>query len=166
VGHVALARAALEQLPIDRLTVLVEEHPGHREVVAGPDARLRMARAAFAGLGPVEVLPDSHPFTVDTVRDGRFGDAIFIVGADQGGMFDTWKDPDEVLRWVQLAVGTRAGHPQPKLPQFEDGIRFFTLESPQVSSTDVRERVAAGEPIGELVPPAVAQVIEDEGLYR
>jgi nicotinic acid mononucleotide adenylyltransferase len=109
---VALARAALEQLPIDQLTVLVEERPGHRKIVADADARLRMARAAFEGLGPIEVVPDPHPFTVDTVRGGRFGDALFIVGADQGGAFDRWKDPDEVLRWVKLAVGTRATRSQ------------------------------------------------------
>jgi nicotinate-nucleotide adenylyltransferase len=165
VGHVALARAALEQLPIEQLTVLVEERPGHRDVVADADARLRMARAAFEELGPVEVVSDPHPFTVETVRGGRFGDALFIVGADQGGAFDTWKDPDEVLRWVKLAVGTRAGHPQPKFVQFDDRVRFFTLDSPPVSSTDVRARVAAGEPIGDLVPPGVAQLIEDEALY-
>jgi nicotinate-nucleotide adenylyltransferase len=162
---VALARAALEQLPIEKLVVLVEERPGHREVVADADARLHMTRAAFDGLGPVEVVPDPHPFTVDTVRGGRFGDALFVIGADQGGAFETWKDPDEVLRWVNLAVGTRAGHPQPKFPH-DDRFRFFTLDSPPVSSTDVRERVAAGEPIDDLVPAGVAQVIEEEGLYR
>jgi nicotinate-nucleotide adenylyltransferase len=161
---VALALAALEQLPIEKLIVLVEERPGHRDVVADADARLRMARAAFEGLGPVEVVPDPNPFTVDTVRGGRFGDALFVVGADQGGAFDTWKDPDEVLRWVKLAVGTRAGHPQPKFPD-DERFRFFTLDSPPVSSSDVRERVAAGEPIGDLVPAGVAQVIEQEGLY-
>jgi nicotinate-nucleotide adenylyltransferase len=162
---VALALAALEQLPIEKLIVLVEERPGHRDVVADADARLRMARAAFEGLGPVEVVPDPNPFTVDTVRGGRFGDALFVVGADQGGAFDTWKDPDEVLRWVKLAVGTRAGHPQPKFPD-DERFRFFTLDSPPVSSSDVRERVAAGEPIDDLVPAGVAQVIEEEDLYR
>jgi nicotinate-nucleotide adenylyltransferase len=164
---VALALAALEQLPIEKLIVLVEERPGHRDVVADADARLRMARAAFEGLGPVEVVPDPNPFTVDTVRGGRFGDALFVVGADQGGAFDTWKDPEEVLRWVKLAVGTRAGHPQPKFAsELDDRVRFFTLDSPPVSSTTVRERVAAGEPIDDLVPAGVAQVIEEEGLYR
>jgi nicotinate-nucleotide adenylyltransferase len=163
---VALARAALEQLPIEKLVVLVAARPGHRPVVADADARLRMARAAFEGLGPVEVELDPHAFTADTVRGGRFGDAMFVVGADQGGAFDNWKDPDEVLRWVKLAVGTRAGHPQPKFPQFDDRVRFFTLDSPPVSSTDVRARVAAGEPIGDLVPAGVAKVIEEEGLYR
>ena len=162
----ALARAALEQLPIEKLLVLVAERPGHREVVADAAARLRMARAAFEEVGPVEVVLDPHPFTVDAVRGGRFGDAVFVLGADQAGAFETWKDPDEVLRWVELAVGTRAGHPHPQLERFGDRVRFFTLNSPLVSSTDVRARVAAGEPIGDLVPAAVAQAIENEGLYR
>jgi nicotinic acid mononucleotide adenylyltransferase len=162
---VALARAALEQLPIEKLVVLVAERPGHREVVADADARLRMARAAFEELEPVEVVLDPHPHTVDAVRGGRFGDAIFILGADQAGAFGNWKDPDEVLRWVELAAGTRAGHPHPKLERFGERVRFFTLDSPLVSSTDVRERVAAGEPIGDLVPAPVAQVIEKENLY-
>ena len=49
-GHIALARAALEQLPIDRLIVLVAANPGHRQVVAGADDRLALAKAAFAEL--------------------------------------------------------------------------------------------------------------------
>ena len=113
VGHVALAQAALEQLPIDRLLVLVAAAPGHREVVAPADERLRLARLAFDFAD--EVALDEHAFTVDTVRDGRFGDAIFIVGADEGVAFPTWKEPDEVLRHVRLAVGTRSGFPPPDL---------------------------------------------------
>lgn len=165
-GHVALARAALERLPIDKLVVLVAERPGHREVVADAEARLRMAQAAFGGLGRVEVVLDPHEFTVDAVRGGRFGDAVFVVGADEGADFPTWKDPDEVLRWIRLAVGTRSGYPQPELDRFGDRVSYFELDSPPVSSTAVRERVAAGEPLDDLVPPAVAEVIEELGLYR
>jgi nicotinate-nucleotide adenylyltransferase len=154
-GHVALARAAVDQLPIDRLIVLVAERPGHEDAVARAEDRLRMAEAAFEGLG--EVVLDPHPYTVDAVRDGRFGDAYFIVGADQAAAFPTWKDPDEILRWVQLAVGTRSGH---------EGAVTFDLDSPDISGTQVRERVARGEPIDDLVPPAVARIIEERGLYR
>jgi nicotinate-nucleotide adenylyltransferase len=165
-GHVALARAALEQLPIERLVVLVAERPHHREVVADAQARLLMAEAAFAGLGPVEVVLDPHPFTVDTVRGGRFGNAVFVVGADEGAEFESWKDPDEVLRWVRLAVGTRSGYPQPELERFGDRVSFFDFDSPVASSTEVRERVARGELLDDLVPSAVAAVIEELGLYR
>jgi nicotinate-nucleotide adenylyltransferase len=164
VGHVALARAALEQLPIDRLLVLVAAVPGHREVVAPPEERLRLARLAFDFAD--EVALDKHAFTVDAVRDGRFGDAIFIVGADEGAAFPTWKEPGEVLRHVRLAVGTRTGYPPPDLERYGDRVLAFEFASPPVSSSEVRERTARGEPVAELVPPAVARAIEERGLYR
>jgi nicotinate-nucleotide adenylyltransferase len=163
-GHVALAEAALERLPIDRLVVLVAEHPGHRGVVADAETRLRLAQAAFPEM---DVRLDPHPFTADAVEGGRFGeDALFIVGADQAAEFDRWKDPEEVLKWVKLAVGTRAGYELPDLSRHGDRIVPFELASPEVSSSEVRERVTAGEPIDDLVPPPVAKLIEEEGLYR
>jgi nicotinate-nucleotide adenylyltransferase len=163
-GHVALARAAREKLPIDNLLVLVEEHPGHRGVVANPETRLRMARAAFPGL---DVRLDPHAFTVDTVRRGDFGeDALFILGADQAAMFDRWREPNEVLKWVKLAVGTRGGYDIPDLSRYGDRVVVFELASPKVSSSEVRRLVEDGEPIDDLVPPQVARVIAEQGLYR
>ena len=163
-GHVALAQAARENLPIDELDILVEESPGHRGVVADPEARLRMARLAFPG---EEVRLDPHAFTVDTVRGGEFGeDTLFILGADQAAMFNRWRESNEVLEHVRLAVGTRGGYDMPDLSAYGDRIVPFELASPEVSSSEVRQRVAAGETIDQLVPPAVAQVIEELGLYR
>jgi len=162
-GHIALAKAARSQLPIDRLVVLVAERPGHRDVVADAETRLKLARAAFPD---AEVELDPHPFTVDAVRDGRFGDAVFVVGADQAAAFEHWRDPDEVLKHVRLGVGTRSGYPEPQLERYGDRVVPFQLASPPISSSDVRARVARGEPIDELVPPAVAELIEELGLYR
>ncbi len=164
-GHVALAQAALEQLPIDRLVVLVAASPGHRDVVADAQARLQLAHAAFDDLAS-EVVLDEHAFTVDAVRGGRFGDAIFIVGADEGAAFPGWKEPDEVLRWVRLAVGTRSGYPPPDLERYGERVLWFELGSPPVSSSEVRQRIARDEPVDELVPRAVAAAIEEHRLYR
>jgi nicotinate-nucleotide adenylyltransferase len=164
-GHVALARAALEKLPIDRLVVLVAARPGHRRVVAGAEGRLRLARAAFEGL-PAEVELDDNAFTVDAVHGGRFGDALFVVGADEGADFSGWKEPDEVLRWVRLAVGTRSGYPPADLERYGDRVVPFELDSPDVSSSEIRERVARGEAIDDLVPSAVAETIRELALYR
>ena len=151
-GHVALARAALAELPIDRLVVLVAARPGHRgDVRADPDDRLALARAAFAGLA-LDVDIDPHPFTVDSVRGGRFGDAIFVVGADEGRDFPGWKEPDEVLRWVRLAVGTRSGYPPPDSSATATASSGFELDSPDVSSSDLRERIATGEPVDRIGP--------------
>jgi nicotinate-nucleotide adenylyltransferase len=164
-GHVALARAALERLPIERLVVLVAATPGHREVFAGPQERLRMAEAAFQGL-PAEVVLDDNAFTADAVSGGRFGDALFVVGGDEGAAFPTWKEPDEVLRWVRLAVGTRSGYPPADLSRYGERVVSFSLDSPPISSSDVRERAARGEPLDGLVPAAVEAEIRETGLYR
>jgi nicotinate-nucleotide adenylyltransferase len=160
-GHVALAEAAREQLPIDELEIWVQEHPGHRGSVADPETRLRLARAAFPGL---EVRPEPAPFTVDAVRGGE--EALFVVGADQAAAFATWREPEEVLKWVKLAVGTRGGYELPDLSRWGDRVVPFELASPEVSSSEIRDRVAAGETIADLVPPAVADLIEELGLYR
>ena len=164
-GHVALARAALAALPIDRLVVLVAARPGHRAVVADAETRLRLAQEAFAGL-PAEVVLDEHAFTVDAVRGGHFGDAVFVVGADEGAAFPTWKEPDEVLRWVRLAVGTRSGYPPPDLERYGDRVISFELDSPDVSADQVRARVQEGQPVHDLVPEPVAEAISELGLYR
>ena len=71
---------------------------------------------------------DPNAFTADAVRDGRFGDAIFIVGADEGAAFTGWKEPEEVLRAVRLAVGTRSGYPPPDLERFGDRVVSFQLD--------------------------------------
>jgi nicotinate-nucleotide adenylyltransferase len=163
-GHVALAKAALEQLPIDRLVVLVAERPGHRGApIVDAETRMKLAQAAFP---EAEVELEPHPFTVDAVRGSRFDDAVFILGADQAAAFGTWKDPEEVLKHVRIGVGTRAGYPEPDLSRYGDRVLTFRLDSPNVSSSEVRRRVAAGETVAELVPPAVARLIEELDLYR
>jgi nicotinate-nucleotide adenylyltransferase len=115
----------------------------------------------------MDVRLDPNAFTIDAVRGGAFGeDGLFIVGADQAEEFARWKEPDEVLRWVKLAVGTRGGYATPDLERWGDRVVPFELVSPEVSSSEVRERIAEGEPIDDLVPPAVARLIEEERLYR
>ena len=152
-------------MPIDRLVVLVAANPGHRAVVAEAEIRLELARLALDAIAD-EIVLDPHTFTVEAVRDGRFGDAIFVVGADEGAAFPTWKDPEEVLRWVRLAVGSRSGYPPPDLERYGDRVLAFRLPSPPVSSSEVRDRLARGQPVDGLVPPAVAAALDETGLYR
>ena len=165
-GHVALAEGALRQLGLDELVFLLVTDPGHRGAIEDADTRERLAQAAFAGIPRTRLERDEHPYTVDAVCGGRFGDAVFVVGADEGSAFPSWKDPDEVLRWVKLAVGSRSGHAPPDLERYGDRVVSFRFPSPPISSRDIRRRVAAGEPIDGLVPPRVAKLIGELGLYR
>jgi nicotinate-nucleotide adenylyltransferase len=165
-GHLALAEAAPRVLDLEELIVMLVARPAHRGCAEDADTREALVRAAFADLPTSQIIRDENPYTVDAVRDGRFGDAVFIVGADEGEAFPRWKDPDEILRWVKLAVGTRSGYPPPDLERYGDRVIPFSLVSPNIASSDVRARIQRGEPIDDLVPSGVARLIRERGLYR
>ena len=160
-GHVALVAGAADHFEFDRMVILVSERPGHRSVTAPADVRVRLAEAAFPDC---EVELDPYPRTIDLLRARDFGEAVLLIGADQYRDFATWKEPEAVLERVRLGVATRPGYP---VTATSDGrISFFEIESVPVSGTIVRARLAAGEPVDGLVPPAVARLIEELGLYR
>jgi nicotinate-nucleotide adenylyltransferase len=169
MGHVALADAADRQLGLDRLIVVVVAEPGHKEVHASAQTRVALARAAFPGR---EIELDYHARTVDMLREGGWDDPVFLIGADEFADFPHWKEPEVVLELARLGVASRPGYPQEQLDDVLAGLAhpervlFFEIEPQAVSSREIRERVARGEPIDGLVPPAVADEIAGRGLYR
>lgn len=172
LGHVGLGRAAIEQLDLARLLVLVVADPGHKGVEAPAETRLELTRLAFAGVEGVEIELDPHARTVDSLEERMIEDAIFVIGADELADFGRWKRPDRVLELVRLGVARRPGVPDDDLvralERLPDPSRvvLFELEPFDVSSTGIRERVAAGEPFAHLVPGPVADEITRLGLYR
>jgi nicotinate-nucleotide adenylyltransferase len=160
IGHVRLLEGAKRHLGLERALVLVVAEPGHREVVADAPARLAMARVAFLDDG-VEL--DEHPRTIDMLRARQLDDPVLILGADELAAFPGWKEPDAVLELARLAVGIRPGFAVTDAPA---RATVFEIEPTPVSSTEIRRRVAADEPIDGLVPAAVAAEIERLGLYR
>ena len=163
VGHVALARRALEHFGLERLCVLVAAEPGHKDAVAPPDVRLEL---------PADVQLDRHRFTVDLLESGRFDDPLFLIGADELAGFLAWKQPERVLELARLGVATRPGTPREELEAVlarlprPERVELFELEPHDVSATEIRVLAAAGEPLDGLVPPAVAARIAELGLYR
>ncbi len=169
LGHVAVAGAARKRFGVERLVVLVSERPAHRAVHASAQDRLALARAAFPD---DDVRLDPYPRTVELLRAEHFDDPVFVVGADQFRGFLGWSEPGEVLERTRVAVATRPGFPQPGLDgvlaQLDrpERVLFFELEPNAAASTDVRARIAAGEPLDGLVPGAVARLVAERGLYR
>ena len=168
-GHVALARAAKEQFGFDEFVVLVAVRPAHKEVALDAETRVELVRATF----PEDVVErDEAERTVDTLRHGHWTDPVFLIGADEFCDFLTWKDPEGVVSRARLAVATRPGYPRKRLQSVldrlsrPDRVQFFEIEPLPISSEDVRDRVARGEAIDRLVPPAVAELIQSRGLYR
>jgi nicotinate-nucleotide adenylyltransferase len=167
-GHGRLAETAKRRFGLDPLRVHVSSNPPHKRVDIDIETRLRLTRLAFPN---DSVVRDDHPYSIDTVS-GFGDDAVFLVGADQFAKFLTWREPDEILEHVRLGVATRPGYPREKLDAVLSQLRrperveLFDMEPVPISSSDVRRLAAAGEPIDELVPPAVAAEIDRLGLYR
>jgi len=169
LGHVAVADAARKRFDADRLVVLVSERPGYRATHASAEDRLALALAAFPD---DDVRLDPHPRTVELLRAEAFDDPVFVIGADQFRGFLDWSEPDEVLERTRIAVATRPGYPRAELnavlTQLDqpDRVLFFEIEPNPAASSDIRARIAAGKPLDALVPPAVAKLVAERGLYR
>jgi nicotinate-nucleotide adenylyltransferase len=178
-GHIALVAEAMRHFELDRLVAIPTGEPPHKPVDTDPETRFRLAEAAFAHLPGVEVsrheLDREGPsYTVDTVRwaSERYGNAIFLAGADEFCDFLSWRQPDAILEAVRFGVASRPGFPRERLDAVLGGLRrpnrveLFEIEPLPIESRDLRARVAGGEPIDAYVPAAVAKLASELGLYR
>jgi nicotinate-nucleotide adenylyltransferase len=179
IGHLVCAQEALVQLGLDRVELLPAGVPPHKEAAGdpGPELRLELCRAAIAGnerLGvcDAEVRRPGPSYTVDTLRelDAEDLQLTFIVGGDMAMSLPTWREPAEVLRIARLGVAERAGAVRADIEErvapLGGRIDFFAMPRIDISSSDLRRRVAEGRPVRYLVPEPVAAAIEERGLYR
>jgi nicotinate-nucleotide adenylyltransferase len=175
-AHVALARTALEQLRLDEVRWIPVGQPWQktRRLASAAD-REAMVRLAIAGeprfvLDRSELKRSGISYTLDTVRElaaASPGDErVLILGQDQYASLHTWRDWRELLGLVTLAIANRPGAVLTVNPQIARvAHQTVLLPMMEVSSTEVRRRVAAGESIAGLVPEPVARYIEQRRLY-
>ena len=164
VGHLAIAHAALESVPLDRvLFVLAKRSPlKERGPVASEGDRLRMLELAIANeprfaVSRLELDRDGPSYTVDTLERLAGKDELFLIlGSDAIADLPRWKDPDRIARLATLVVAERPGAPD----RVGDAPRL------DISSRELRARAARGRSLRYLVPEPVLQHIEARGLYR
>jgi len=186
-GHLALAAAARAQLGLATVTFVPAGRPPHKgkRTLAEARHRLAMVRLATSGerwleASPVEFDRTGPSYTIDTVRKFQRGvepaTAIyFLIGADTISELPTWKDIRELARLCTFSPVTRPGNDAEDLSPLagvidDDRIRAIRdsvvlMKGVDISSTEIRRRVGAGEPIEGMVPPAVARYIRRQGLY-
>jgi nicotinate-nucleotide adenylyltransferase len=171
VGHVQLGRSAIAELELERLLVLVVADPGHKATTTPANTRLALTRLAFEDVAEATVELDPQARTVDSLEERQPRDAVFILGADELASFESWKSPGRVLELVRLAVAMRPGVSDTEVDAVrrrlgaEERIVGFEMAPVDVSSSEIRARVARGEPIDDVVPAKVAATISRLGLY-
>ncbi len=179
-AHVALARAAIEQLRLDELRVVPTGHAWHKaRPLSASVHRSAMARLAFAGVPRVvvderELRREGPTYTVDTLRELHRehpqDTLVLVIGADQADTFDQWRESVEIARLaiISIAVRPRADLPAGTVDASRvPGGRWAPIALPPlpVSATEIRERRACGLGIDHLVPPPVARYIDQHHLY-
>jgi nicotinate-nucleotide adenylyltransferase len=185
IGHLVCAQEAYSQLGLDRVLLLPVHTPPHKQADGDPgvEHRVALCEAAVAGderlgVSRAEAGVAGRSYTVDTLNrlhDARPEDQLtFIVGGDMAASLPQWREPRAILDRCALGVAARDGigreqvleRLDDELPGAAGRIQFFDMPRIDLSSTLIRRRVAAGEPVRYLVPDAVAAYIEREGLYR
>jgi nicotinate-nucleotide adenylyltransferase len=182
IGHLVCATQALGSLGLDRVLFVPVNEPPHKAAESDPgvDHRVELCRRAVEGNERLDVsLVDAEvpgpSFTVDTLsrlHDRCPGDQLtFIVGGDMAFSLPTWREPEAILELAELGVAEREGVRRADIADRlsdlgTEHVRFFDMPRLDISSSQIRRMVAAGSPIRYLVPDAVVDYIEREGLYR
>jgi nicotinate-nucleotide adenylyltransferase len=182
VGHLLMAQDAIDLLGLDRLLIVpAGTQPLKGSASATAAERLAMVQAAFAGIPRVEVDPieidrGGLSFMVDTVEHfaGRWPEAelLLLLGADAAADLARWRDPQRLLQLVQLVIAVRADEsfgaaplPWATWPAIHPPVQLASRRV-DVSSSEIRARIADGRSIHGFVPEPVAAYIAASGLYH
>lgn len=185
LGHLAIAEQARSRLNLSRVIFIPAGEPwlkSDRDITPA-NHRVEMVRLAIAGnpyfeLSTVEVERPGPSYSVDTIAILReqLGDdcsLFFLLGWDSLAELPRWKEPARLIRMCRLVAITRPGYSKPDLgameplvPGVSKNVLWLEIPPVDISSSEIRQRVARGLSIRDLVPPKVAEYIEEHRLYR
>lgn len=182
LAHLVLAAAARRELHLDRVVLVPAGDPWRKadRDVTPSRTRLRLVEAAAAALpwaevSAIEVEREGPTYTLDTFEElaAAEPDAAwwFLLGEDALADLPHWHEPERLVQRVRFGLAQRPGaEPASSTVEALPGLagRFDVVPMPalDVAASDLRARVARGEPTGPVLPAAVRRVIDELGLYR
>jgi nicotinate-nucleotide adenylyltransferase len=175
LGHLLVAGTAREELGLTRLFFIpAAQSPFKPESKPAPGReRLRLLRLALAGeawceIDEQEIQRGGVSYTIDTVRDFARripeSERFYLIGADNVAQLPRWREADELARLTSFVAIPRPGEIEITFPAPFRG-RLLKGFPVAISSSQIRARIKAGQPVDHLVPPAVAEAIRNSRLY-
>lgn len=177
-AHIALACAAYQALGLNQVQLIPAAQPWQRSPLqASNEDRLHMLELAcrdepFLSINTLELERHGPTYTIDTLD--RLPDTtsyIWILGADQLANFCSWHRWQDILTRVQLAVAHRPGSPSPPhaltqaLEKNGQGLLHIPFEPSDISATTIRQKLAKGEAVDDMLNPLVLDYIRAHNLY-
>jgi len=181
-GHVGAARAFAEQMGLDRLLIIPTAIPPHKMIGGGddPEKRLEMCALAFADIeaavvSDIEIRRGGQSYTVLTLRElsGR-GDELFLLcGTDMIETLDRWYMADEIFSLCTPVAVSRDPRGEAKMAakiaeyreKYSVDVPQITVKTVEISSSELRERIASGEDCSEYLTAEVLDYIKKNKLY-
>lgn len=184
-GHVAAAKAFMEQMKLDYLFVIPTYLPPHKQIDASDDPlyRLKMCELAFEGtdgvvISDVEIARGGKSYTYDTLKELERPDTrlFLLCGTDMVLTFDKWYRYEDILKMCYPTYVRRENDPLltkriiAKIGEYYEkhGVMFRRIitDPIELTSTEIRRAVRDGRDISGMVPARVAEFIQNNGLYR
>jgi nicotinate-nucleotide adenylyltransferase len=180
LGHLILAQEAFSQLGLDRVVWMPYGEPSHRvlEEDPGPEARLTMCEYAVGvddrfAVSRLEIDRGGPVYTVDTLRElvsrHRSDSFVLLLGGDQAAALGSWRDAAEVVSLARVGVAEREEWRRSSIVEALEPLgcspEFVDMPRVEISSSLVRSRARAGQPIRYLVPDKVAHYVGAQALY-
>ncbi|QHT47226.1 nicotinate-nucleotide adenylyltransferase [Bacillus sp. SB49] len=172
LGHLTMAEYVYEEMGLDEVWFMPSYIPPHKEEAStDADKRVAMVERAISGhpdfrVCDIERKREGTSYTVDTMRDLKrlYPEVIFyfIIGGDMVEHLPKWNRIEELVDIVQFVGVNRPGYER----SHEIPVEFVDIPSVDISSTVIRERVAAGKSIRYIVPESVTQYMKEYGLYE
>ena len=178
IAHLIAGECAASEFELDKLLYIPANIPPNKsaQVITPAADRLAMTRLAIEGnsrfdVSEIELKRKGPSYTIDTIREvkSKFNipELYLFVGLDQLLNFMSWHNPQDILDEANVVVMAR---PTKELKEIDsnlkDRVKFMLMPMFDISSTDIRSSVRAGDSIRYLVPPAVEAYICDHRLYR
>lgn len=177
-GHLRSAEEARVQFGLDEVVFIPAGDPWQKSGVSHAEDRYLLTMLATASnphfsVSRLEIDRGGPTYTIDTLRalrefyDGS-AELYFITGTDAVSAILSWKDPEEALDLAHFIAASRPGYriTDEQKHLFRGRVTVMEMPALEISSQDIRRRVAAGEAIRYLVPDEVVRYIADRGLYR
>ena len=174
-GHLIIASDACEALKLDKLLVMpafANPLKGHDAEGASPEQRLEMTRLAFGGdarfeVSAVEMERGGLSFTVDTLealsRQYEGAELVLLVGIDALRSLNKWRSPERIRELARLVALSRGPESQ---DDGADDFEIVTTRRIDISSSEIRSRLAEGKPVRGFVAESVERYITAAKLYR
>jgi len=175
IGHLIIAQFIYEQRNLDKIIFIPSFISPHKLDLnfSTPNHRLEMLKLSIKDIhhydySDFEIKKGGVSYTIDTLKEFKinYDEIDLIIGYDNLLVFDKWKNPDEIIKLANLVVIRRETFINKKMNKYFDYAIFLNSPIIEISSTEIRKRVAENKPIDFLVTKEVKEYIYKHNLYH